>query len=60
MLTPYEQLFIQTFHYNGNLITEQNIGEQNPIISVGHGHSTYVTDRYISHTTLRPAQILPQ
>ena len=28
MLTPYEQLFIQTFYYNGNLITEQGTGEQ--------------------------------
>ena len=26
MLTPYEQLFIRTFHYNGNLITEQGTG----------------------------------
>jgi len=31
MLTPYEQLFIQTFHHNGNLITEQGTGEQNPL-----------------------------
>jgi len=27
MLIPYEQLFIQTFHHNGNLITEQGIGK---------------------------------
>jgi len=40
VLTPYEQLFIQTSHHNGNLITEQGTGEQNPLISVGHGHST--------------------
>jgi len=31
MLIPYEQLFIQTFHHNGNLITEQSRGEQNPL-----------------------------
>ena len=31
MLTPYKQLFIQTFHYNGNLITEQGTGEQTPL-----------------------------
>jgi hypothetical protein len=29
MLIPYEQLFIQTFHPNGNLITEQGTDEQN-------------------------------
>jgi hypothetical protein len=31
MLIPYEQLFIQTFRHNGNLITEQGTGEQNPL-----------------------------
>jgi hypothetical protein len=34
MLIPYEQLFIQTFHHNGNLITEQGIGEQIPLIQL--------------------------
>ena len=34
MLIPYEQLFIQTFHYNGNLITEQSRGEQNPLFQL--------------------------
>jgi hypothetical protein len=34
MLTPYKQLFIQTFHYNGNLITEQGTGEQNPLFQL--------------------------
>jgi hypothetical protein len=34
VLTPYEQLFIQTFHYNGNLITEQGTGEQNPLFQL--------------------------
>jgi hypothetical protein len=33
MLIPYEQLFIQTFHHNGNLITEQGTGEQNHYFS---------------------------
>jgi hypothetical protein len=27
LLIPYEQLFIETFHHNGNLITEQSTGE---------------------------------
>jgi len=31
MVIPYEQLFIQTFHHNGNLITEQDTDEQNPL-----------------------------
>ena len=31
MLIPFEQLFIQTFHHNVNLITEQGTGEQNPL-----------------------------
>jgi hypothetical protein len=34
MVTPYEQLFIQTFHHNGNLITEQGTGEQNPLFQL--------------------------
>jgi len=34
MLIPYEQLFIQTFHHNGNLITEQGTGEQNPLFQL--------------------------
>jgi hypothetical protein len=31
LIIPYEQLFIQTFHHNGNLVTEQGTGEQNPL-----------------------------
>jgi hypothetical protein len=34
MLIPYEQLFIQTFHYNGNLNTEQGTGEQTPLFQL--------------------------
>jgi len=34
MSIPYEQLFIQTFHHNGNLITEQDTGEQNPLFQL--------------------------
>jgi len=30
-LTPYEQLFIQTFHHNGDLIEEQSATEHNPL-----------------------------
>jgi hypothetical protein len=34
VLIPYEQLFIQTFHHNGNLITEQGTGEPNPLFQL--------------------------
>jgi hypothetical protein len=34
ILIPYERLFIQTFHHNGNLITEQSTGEQNPLFQL--------------------------
>ena len=34
VLIPYEQLFIQTFHHNGNLITEQGTGEQTPLFQL--------------------------
>jgi hypothetical protein len=34
MLITYEQLFIQTFHHNRNLITEQGTGEQNPLFQL--------------------------
>jgi hypothetical protein len=34
MLIPYEQLFIQTFHNIGNLITAQGTGKQNPLFQL--------------------------
>jgi len=34
VLISYEQLFIQTFHHNGNLITEQGTGEQNSLFQL--------------------------
>jgi len=34
VLIPYEQLFIQTFHHDENLITEQGTGEQNPLFQL--------------------------
>ena len=30
----YEQLCIQTFHHNGNLLTEQDTSEQNSILQL--------------------------
>jgi hypothetical protein len=32
LLIPYEQFFIQTYQYKGALTTEQNRGEQNPLL----------------------------
>jgi hypothetical protein len=34
MLIPYEQLFIHTFHHDGNFITEQGTGEQSPLFQL--------------------------
>jgi hypothetical protein len=34
LLISYEQLFIQTFHHNGNLFSEQGTGEQNPLFQL--------------------------
>jgi hypothetical protein len=31
---PYEQLFIQNFHYHGNLISEQSASETNPLFQL--------------------------
>jgi hypothetical protein len=66
LLIPYEQLFIQSFQHNGDLITEQGTGEQNPFISVGHRHHAYVsnhlktkTDQHATHNTLKSVPNLP-
>jgi len=34
MLIPYEQLFIQTYHHNEHLTTEQGLGEPNPLFQL--------------------------
>jgi len=39
MLIPYQQLLIQTFHQNGNLIPEQNCGEQIPLFLLATDYS---------------------
>jgi len=42
ILTPYEQLFIHTFHHNGYLITEEGTGEHNPLFqsAIDNGHTS--------------------
>jgi len=39
MLIYYEQIIIQIFHQNGNLIPEQNFGEQNPLFMLATNYS---------------------
>jgi hypothetical protein len=34
MLIPYEQMFIQAFHQNGNLVPEQQSTEPNPLFQL--------------------------
>jgi len=51
MLIPYEQLFIQTFHHNGNLIKEQGTGEQNPLFHLA------IDTMLMSATTWKHKQI---
>jgi len=51
MLIPYEYLFIHTFHYNGNLITEQGRGEQNPLFQLA------INTMLMSATTSKQKQI---
>jgi hypothetical protein len=43
MLIPYEQLYILTYHHSGQLITEQNTGDPQPPIAIGHWHFAYVS-----------------
>jgi len=38
MLIPYEQYYIQTLHQEGNLITEQNPDEINPLFQTAINH----------------------
>jgi len=33
-LIPYEQLYIQTFHHQGNLIREQSASDTNPLFQL--------------------------
>ena len=50
MLIFYEQLFIQIFHHNGNLITEQGTGEQNPLFQLA-------IDSMLTSTTWKQKQM---
>jgi hypothetical protein len=53
MLVPYEKLFIQAHFQKGQLITEQNPGEHNPLIQPGIDTTSILRDyRSIPHTSL--------
>jgi hypothetical protein len=47
MLTPYEQLYIQTYHHNGHLIPEQTIGDINTLIQlfIDTSHTTGIATK---------------
>jgi hypothetical protein len=47
-LTPYEQLYIQSYYYNKQLIPEQHTGEHNPMYQLIYDKHT------MSHLTAPP------
>jgi len=47
-LIPYEKLFVQTFHHNGNLIDEWSNTELNPLFQFT------IDTNLTSHTTQQP------
>jgi len=36
LLLPYEQMYIQSFHYNNELIPAQHTNQQNPMFQLLH------------------------
>ena len=58
LLLPYEQLYIQTYHQHKQLISEQYIGEHNPIYQLIHNtfhmsFTTRPTDQYPTSNTTK-------
>jgi len=49
MLTHWENLYMRTFHNQGTLITEQQIGDPNPLYSIIN-ESTLITHNTRSDT----------
>jgi hypothetical protein len=65
MFIPYEQLFIETYYHNGHLITQQNMGEPNPLFqlvidSVPTSATTIKTDKYTSKNAYKPVLTHPR
>jgi len=40
LLLPYEQMYIQSFHHNNELILEQHFKEHNPMFNLLHSNTT--------------------
>jgi len=40
LLLPYEQMYIQSFHHNNELIPEQHLNEHNPMFDLLHSNTT--------------------
>ena len=40
LLFPYEQMYIQSFHHNNELIPEQHLNEHNPMFDLLHSNTT--------------------
>jgi len=56
MLIPYKQLFIQTFHHNGNLIMEQGTGEQTLIYHLARDTMLTLTTTWKQNRSTRHLQ----
>ena len=54
MLIPYKQLFMQTYHRNGLLIPEQNIGDPNPLFQLITRTGTTNTHKHLSPRGRKP------
>jgi hypothetical protein len=65
LLIPYEQLFVQLYHYNSQLILEQHSGEYIPMFQlIFNLHNTAHTppdrmDRYLNFNTTQPVPFQP-
>ena len=41
LLLPHEQMYIQSFHHNNELIPEQYLNERNPMFNLLHSNTTH-------------------
>ena len=40
LLLPYEQIYVQSFHHNNELIPEQHLNEHNRMFDLLHSNTT--------------------
>jgi len=64
LLIPYEQLNIQSYHRNNQLIPEQHSNEQNPVYQLIYNrhntsHPTWPLDQYLNSNTTKPVPFQP-